>query len=389
MSEKQYLENLYGVEYEEDSYYRKEDSTQEKSYLDLRKEIILKDKGFIVKHIIEMINADRIDLSPEFQRNEVWGDNDKKSLFIESILLNIPVPVFYVYETGEGKKLIIDGKQRLSTLRDFHANKFRLTNLKYLKELNSLSYNDITERSPSMVADFEEYECFFYILNHSTPRRYLFDIFMRINTGGMPLNSQEIRNIFAKSNVRDLLKKMVASQEFRNATRERVIDIRMDAQEMALRFISLHKKFNYKEGLLQFKEKNLSDLLENTIVELNNENDLEKYYELFREASNRARDLFGDLAFSRLKKENNVIKTRTGTINKSLFAVTTVLLSDPKYAEVNLRSYSKQVIRDLYLNMEEGLGIIKSLLSSSTNSKNNIEKLFFYMRDIFQESISL
>jgi uncharacterized protein with ParB-like and HNH nuclease domain len=74
-----------------------------------------------------------IDLTPDFQRNLVWDDL-RKSRLIESILLRIPLPIFYFAQDEDGRISVVDGLQRLSTIRDFMNNNFRLNNLEYLQE---------------------------------------------------------------------------------------------------------------------------------------------------------------------------------------------------------------------------------------------------------------
>lgn len=93
---------------------------------------------FSLREIFEMINGTDydesiLDLSPDFQRNFVW-DNTRKSRLIESILLKIPLPVFYLARNNEGKYQVVDGVQRLSVINDFFSNGFKLRNLEYLNE---------------------------------------------------------------------------------------------------------------------------------------------------------------------------------------------------------------------------------------------------------------
>ena len=146
-TELEYLaNNYYGVDYEDDSYYTVESSEINKDYVDLRREIILQKEQYSVEYLNRLIQSDYLDLSPEFQRNEVWQDNRRKSLFIESLLLNIPIPIFYAYSNEDERLSIIDGKQRLSTIRDFCNNQFRLSQMHYLKQYNGKLYNELPEK---------------------------------------------------------------------------------------------------------------------------------------------------------------------------------------------------------------------------------------------------
>ena len=86
-------------------------------------------KPFSIKQINEMIEDEDIDLSPDFQRGFVWNDITRKSRLIESLLLRIPIPVFYFAQDGEGKFQVVDGVQRLTVISSFMKNEFRLKNL--------------------------------------------------------------------------------------------------------------------------------------------------------------------------------------------------------------------------------------------------------------------
>lgn len=385
-TEQEYLaKNYYGIDYEEDSYYSVENSETNRDYSDLRREIILQKEQYSVEYLHRLIKSNYLDLSPEFQRNEVWQDNRRKSLFIESLLLNIPVPIFYAYNNDDERMSIIDGKQRLSTIRDFCDNKFRLSQLHYLKQYNNKLYCELPEK---VKINLDRYQCSFYVLNYLTPKRYIFDIFMRINTGGSPLTTQEIRNIFAKPKVRNLLKDMSTCMSFRKSTRQKVKDTRMDAQEMALRYIALLRNYDFKKYRLTFNESSLSELLDRTIAELNNEPQevLDKYFSRFKYSCDAAYDLLGDYAFSRFKMQGSKI-SNPKTINKSLFAVFTVLLSNEKMRYISLKQYSKSTIKEFAILQNEA--VLSDVLSSSTGSKRNLETLFGLIQNLLEDCVKI
>lgn len=379
-----YLSNYLGIEFEEDPYYFVDNDQDARDYNQVRQEIVLQKEQYAIDFIIRMIDTQFLDLSPEFQRNEVWSDNKKKSLFIESLLLNIPVPIFYAYSNQDEQLSIIDGKQRLSTIRDFYRGKFKLTNLHHLKQFNGFVYNELPDRVKN---NLDRYQCYFYILNYLTPKRYIFDIFMRINTGSVPLTSQEIRNIFAKPRVRNLLKDMASSVSFRKATRQKIKDIRMDAQELALRFIALKNNYDFKNHRFIFPENNLSELLDRVIAELNAASDamLKSYLVDFKDACEQAYELLGDYAFSRLKMQGNSIKLRSNTINKSLFSAFTVLLSDEKYKYKKLREYRNKVLFEFCIVQSEPT--MNAVLSSGTGSKSNLGTIFNCIEIVLEDFV--
>ena len=84
-----------------------------------------------VKYMLELMEQNLIELNPGYQRRRVWKDNKRKSLLIESLMLRIPIPAFYFYENEDGKYQVIDGQQRLTTIKEFVYGEFRLTGLEY------------------------------------------------------------------------------------------------------------------------------------------------------------------------------------------------------------------------------------------------------------------
>ena len=134
-------------------------------------------------------------LDPDFQRNEVWNTRQKSEL-IESVVMGIPLPLIYLAETMEGKLVIVDGRQRLTTFFRYLNNEFAISGLKIMKELNSCRFRDLEndEKKRKYAAEIEDFQLVIQIIKYPTPDRVRFDIFDRVNRGGTPLNNQEMRN---------------------------------------------------------------------------------------------------------------------------------------------------------------------------------------------------
>lgn len=157
-----------------------------------------------------------IDTSPGYQRRLRWT-NKKRSLLIESFLLNIPVPPIFLFEHDYNEYEVIDGRQRLETIRAFLANNFALTGLEYWPELERKRYNDLPSvlqkgllrRSLSAVVLLAETRG--VGADELDVRRVLFD---RLNTGGIRLNPQELRNALYPGRLNALLIRLARSEPF-------------------------------------------------------------------------------------------------------------------------------------------------------------------------------
>lgn len=157
-----------------------------------------------------------IDTSPGYQRRLRWT-NKKRSLLIESFLLNIPVPPIFLFERDYNEYEVIDGRQRLETIRAFLANNFALIGLEYWPELDRKRFNDLPSvlqkgllrRSLSAVVLLAETRG--VGADELDVRRVLFD---RLNTGGIRLNPQELRNALYPGRLNALLIRLARSEPF-------------------------------------------------------------------------------------------------------------------------------------------------------------------------------
>ena len=204
-------------------------------------------KPFSLKQVMDEIAAGDIDLAPDFQRDQVWKDRQKVRL-IESILLRIPLPAFYFSADTNGRLAVVDGVQRLSTIRDFVGGKFALTNkhLEYLKveglvlpETLDLERCFFADLSLQMRRRLHQTQIAANVIDPQTPDQVKFDIFIRINTGGSPLNAQEIRHSLMRERSRTLIKRLCENEAFLYAVPGRIQQhARMVDREVVLRFLA-------------------------------------------------------------------------------------------------------------------------------------------------------
>lgn len=194
-------------------------------------------KQFSLRNALDMIEDDSLELAPDFQRGRVWK-LVQKSRLIESVLLQIPLPAFYFAEDTDGYMRVVDGLQRLSTIQDFvrggAALGFALKGLEYLKgAVEGKRFEDLPAPWKRRIYNTQIVT---HVIDPTTPPDVMYDIFKRINTGGTPLNAQEIRHCMSKDRSRSILRNMTSTPEFNAATNGMGGHIRMNDREMALRF---------------------------------------------------------------------------------------------------------------------------------------------------------
>lgn len=335
-------------------------------------------KPFSIHQVIEMIQSEDIDLSPDFQREFVWLDITRKSRLIESLLLRIPLPVFYLAQDEEGRFRVVDGVQRLTVIRDYIENKFKLKNLEYLADCEGKWYknknrDDKYSLDQIYVRRIDQTQLFFNVIDPQTPEKVKYDIFRRINTGGKSLNRQEIRNCLEKSHTREFIKKLAQSEEFKTATRHSISPTRMADNEIVLRFIAFylmdHKMYN------QTAYKGDMDSYLDHTVELLNKISSDEFFAIengFTQAMNNAYYLFRDRAFR-----------KSSFINKSLFLSWSRVLSDislDKLKSYNVNDYLLKKLENEIDNNDQ----YSRALSMATNDVRNVDMTYNIAKELLE-----
>lgn len=201
-----------------------------------------------VKGLSSDIESGRIKLSIEYQRKYVW-DAGKASRLIESLLLNVPIPVCYFAELEDGSYEVIDGLQRLTTVQRFLENDLKLTGLSVLSELNQQKFEDLAQRDKRRIEN-RTIRCI-VITEESNPD-IKFDVFERLNTGAASLTAQELRNSVYRGKFNDSLKRL-SKEQFFAGLMGKASNRRMDFEELILRFFALADGLDrYKPPLRQY-----------------------------------------------------------------------------------------------------------------------------------------
>lgn len=342
-------------------------------------------KQFSLRLITDMIEDGDIDLSPDFQRNLVWT-NFAKSRLIESILLRIPLPMFYFSEDEEGRITIVDGLQRLSAIQEFMENKFPLRKLEYLTDSCEGRYYESSGKKVGLDAKyvrwFNQTQFSVNVIDPSSPPKVKYDIFRRINTGGKPLNNQEIRNCLAGKNLRAAINKMVDSKEFKSATDNSIKSKRMEDQDVALRFIMFQRyvdEFGNIDEYNGYMDASLNLLTEE--LSKSSEAELEVYVSKFSNAMKNAEYLFGSrYAFRKVTTYDIEPDAYKQLINKALFVCWTILLSEYDPIEIRKNNKKNSLLEPLAGFIENEMDLM-DFLSYGTNNRANLIFVYGFLKD--------
>jgi hypothetical protein len=343
-------------------------------------------KNISISYVFEMMVSETgdLDLSPDFQRNFVWTDITRKSRLIESILLRIPLPVFYLSQDDNGILQVIDGVQRLTVIKSFLHNEFKLKNLEYLEDCEGCYFNKKGSKSldAKYVRRINQTQLIFNIIDPQTPHKVKFEIFKRINTGGKPLNYQEVRNCLANEKTRSLLRCLSTSDEFKTATDTGVSSIRMADQELIMRFIGFYYIHILKTEKLKYKG-DMNQFLDETLELLNGEkeNILGKIQFDFLRSMKTCHYLFGKYAFRKCNTEHLEPYARKQLINKSLFTAFSVLLSTYDYTQITKRNEPMSLISYLADKIDE-FDLFFTSISYGTSDRRRIDHTFQVVKSL-------
>lgn len=218
----------------------------------LKKEIATDSYAMSIGELINLYSDEEIDIHPKFQRLFRWSDY-QKTRFIESILLNIPIPPIFVSQNENGIWDVVDGVQRLSTIFQFvgklkDANGQLVENLKLegtkaIPELEGVMWesNDNCSFPQDLKLDFKRSKIVVNIVKKESDTSAKYELFQRLNTGGSELSEQEVRNclmIMSNPEFYDFVYDLSSNEDFKNCTplSERMIDEQY-RMELVMRYL--------------------------------------------------------------------------------------------------------------------------------------------------------
>ena len=326
--------------------------------------------------VMRKVEMKEINLQPKFQRNVVW-DDVRQSRLIESILIRIPLPSFYLDAKDDNEWLVVDGLQRLWTLDRFYNRKdLRLQNLEFLgAQLNGKNFDELPRNFQRQI---EETHLNLYVIKPDTPPEVKFAIFYRINTGGMVLSAQEIRHCLFQGTATELLIKLADSKEFIAATTGSINTKRMDDRECVLRYSAFHLK-PYSE----YKESDFNKFLSSAMESINKmqPNEIEALENSFLRAMRISQGVFGQYAFRKMYGRQYA----KNPINKSLFEVWSVCL---ERFNGNKLLKNKDKIIDSFIEKMNNDDVYLQSITQGTGGVTRVHKRFSTTLDIIKEAIS-
>ena len=333
--------------------------------------MLIRSETRTVYDVFRRIGQDNYVMNPDFQRDFIWP-LEKQSRLVESLLMRIPLPVFYLAERHDGKVVVIDGLQRLTTITRYMRNEFSLPQQdkdKGNKLFRGKTFNDLP---PKLQNRIEDTPLILYILDEKVPELARLDIFERVNSGE-PLSRQQMRNCMHMGQATRLLADLAREDDFLTATDRSLNRRTMRDREMINRFMafSLLGVKNYKGDMDQF----LADAL--TRMNELPENELTSLKQSFLLSMRNNYHIWEMHAFRKHTPQQEERKV----INAAMFDVLSFLfskVSEDKAREVAAKS------REILFSLQEDDSFV-SAISQSTNNLRQVETRFTLAEERFKE----
>ncbi len=328
--------------------------------------------------LLARIQHDELDLAPDFQREAGIWKPVAKSRLIESLLVRIPLPAFYVDGSDLDKWVVIDGLQRLTTLKQFVLDKeLRLQGLEFLTQFEGKIYDDLPRSYQRRIA---ETQVTVYLIEKGTPPTVKFNIFKRINTGGVPLSMQEIRHALNQGKSTHLLKELASVPEFKEVIGTGVKDDRMAARELILRFFAFTLT-SYKD----FKGKEWDTFLDETMKAINQmpDSEIEMLKSKFKLTMQAAKLVFEEKAF---RKQYDLNHSRR-PVNKALFDIWSVNLNQLTDAQISVLESRKVILKEKFMQLMNSRDFDKAI-SQGTADISKVRLRFSAIERIIEETLA-
>lgn len=333
--------------------------------------------------LINELENDEINLSPDFQRaSDVWNPT-KKSRLIESILLGLPLPSFYFSEDEGGlTRSVIDGVQRLCAIRDFVLGRevngklrfLKLENLQFLKQYEGKTFADLARPD---IRRIHNMKITTNTLGYQTPGEVKLVIFQRVNSAGEPLTEQEMRHALNQGIPAEFIKELSENEVFLKATSHKIKGKRMLDRDFVNRFVAFFCGYSTYDGNL---ESFLNDQM--GAIRTYTKERREEIASAFEKSMETSYTIFGEYAFRKINRNGKYSK-----ISKSLFDSLSVCVAWRTDSErsklIQRKEQVKQALSDLLHNDEFG-----KRLSNGTGKVTNVQYRFDQMKQMLNNVLA-
>lgn len=338
--------------------------------------------------LVKKIKRGIIKLNPDYQRNHRWTETESSRL-MESLILNIPIPTVYLSQDVDvdeevdddiSRYSVIDGQQRLTAIYGFMTNTFQLEGLEVLELLNGLYYKDLP---PFLIRRLEERTIKCLRIDSTVDPQVKFDIFERLNSGAVQLESQELRNAIYRGRFNDMIKQLAKNSDFRELLGIDLINPdennkvkKMQDVEYVLRF------YSYMGGEGENMKKSFKDFLSEQMDKFNQYDD-EKLSEMkryFEKVMKLIISQLGKDAFAKYKVEDNKLKLQSH-FNAAVYDAISIAIADNLMQNENfvITDKMKQKITELFFNPD----FINSI-NGSPNDKSKILSRISIVKGVLQ-----
>lgn len=344
-----------------------------------KRKLVNSSYDYSVEFIFSLMTGEnpKIILEVPFQRKFVWKD-DRASQLIESIIMNVPIPPLYFSEEEDGRWLVVDGLQRLNSIKSFFENEFSLKKLEIIKELEGEKYKGLPPKAKSLLKDGL---LRINVIKHESHPDIKYDIFMRLNKGAVTLNNQELRNCLYRGSLNEKLKNLVKEQVVKTVLNVKEPHTRYLDVEFLVRYLSFSENIGHNEN--EYYINNYKGSLKSFI---NN------FMEQNKNANEEKLILFESKILKTFEKILAVFEDGKGLLNPTSKSTQInkafadcILLSFEKYdLEILLnKKVEIQNLKNEILDDETFVSYISKRTSDNEIIKKRLSKWFGGMKDVF------
>jgi hypothetical protein len=320
--------------------------------------VLIRSETRTVFEIVRRIKQGIFQLAPDY----IWTKNQQSRL-IESCLMRIPLPVFYLAEEPDGKIIVVDGQQRLTTFSRYLSNEFALQGLAKESSLNNQKFEDL---SPKLQNRLEDTQLTLYSIDNKVPEEARLDIFERVNSG-VPLTRQQMRHALYSGPATQWLKEQAQQEHFL-----KIVNLKdSDKKEMRDREIINRFCGFYLLGVEEYpNDESMDKFLAQSLKYMNtmNEDKLTELANRFQSSMKNNLFVFKKHAFRKHKSEGD----RLNPFNVAIFEVFSVYLA--RYPEQQILDKAEK-IRQAFYGLMANDKFFKAI-SGATNTKRNMLNKF-------------